>query len=137
MSESGQAAIVPRRRVLVVDDNKDAADSLALLLKLIGADIRVAYNGADAIKASAEFKPDIVLLDIGMPEMDGHEVARRLRSQPQSENMILIALTGWGQEEDRRRSETAGFNQHLVKPPAIETLKTLLLSVEERSLVRR
>ena len=128
-SGSGQPAIAPPRRVLVVDDNKDAADSLAMLLKLIGADIRVVYSGADALKAFASFKPEVVLLDIGMPGMDGYEVARRLRNEPSSESVMLIALTGWGQEEDRRRSESFGFDQHLIKPPEIETLKTLLFSL--------
>jgi CheY-like chemotaxis protein len=129
----GDKTLMVKRRVLVVDDNRDAADSVAILLKLIGADVRVVYNGADALITSTSFQPDVVLLDIGMPGMDGHEVARRLRSEPWSQGMILIALTGWGQEEDRRRSETAGFNHHLIKPPEIETLKTLLLSLERTS----
>ncbi len=115
-----------KRRVLVVDDNRDAANSLGMLLKLIGADVQLAYSGPDALAAFAEHKPHVVLLDIGMPEMDGYEVARRIRSQSQADDVTLIALTGWGQEEDRHRSKTAGFDHHLIKPPELKTLQTLL-----------
>jgi PAS domain S-box-containing protein len=118
--------VLPARRILVVDDNRDAAQSLGMLLKLLGAEVRVVYNGAEALDTLAVYKPDFVLLDIGMPEMDGHEVARRIREQPDFQHVTLIALTGWGQDEDRRRSQTAGFDYHLIKPPDITALQSLL-----------
>ena len=117
---------LPRRRVLVVDDNQDAADSLALLLRLAGQDVRAAYDGPSALAHSQEFQPELVFLDIGMPGMDGYEVARRLRRHPGLENARLVALTGWGQEDDRRRSKEAGFDHHLVKPVEPTALEGLL-----------
>ena len=118
------AAIVPppsRRRVLVVDDNTDAAESLAALLAIGGHETRLAHDGLRAVEEAMAFQPDVVFLDIGMPELDGHETARRIREQPWGKDMVLVALTGWGQVEDRRRSKEAGFNHHLVKPadPAV------------------
>ncbi|MGH8666181.1 MAG: hybrid sensor histidine kinase/response regulator [Burkholderiales bacterium] len=121
------------RRVLVVDDNQDAADSLGLLLKLIGADVQIVYNGAEALEAFATYKPTVVILDIGMPGMDGHEVARRIRREPHSKDVTLIALTGWGQEEDRNCSKGAGFDAHLVKPVDLRVLTELLASWSARS----
>jgi CheY-like chemotaxis protein len=118
------------RRVLVVDDNRDAADSLAGLLQLLGADARATYNGPDALAAIALEKPSAVLLDIGMPGMNGHEVARQIRRQPALGDVALIALTGWGQEQDRRRTRDAGFDFHLVKPPDLDALQTLLASLD-------
>jgi signal transduction histidine kinase len=115
-------------RVLVVDDNNDAADSLGMLVELMGVEVRVVYNGPDALKAVATYKPAVVFLDIGMPEMDGYEVARRIRSLPKSGDVKLIALTGWGQEEDLQRSKKAGFDHHITKPPEFNALKTLLLA---------
>jgi PAS domain S-box-containing protein len=111
----------PRRRVLVVDDNTDAAESLAALLSIGGHETRLAHDGLQAVEEAKTFHPDVVFLDIGMPEIDGHETARRIREQPWGKNMVLVALTGWGQVEDRRRSKEAGFNHHLVKPadPAV------------------
>ena len=103
-------------RVLVVDDNRDAADSLGMLLKFIGAEPQIVYTGTAALEALRNYRPAIVLLDIGMPGMDGHEVAKRIRQEAGFEQIKLIALTGWGQEEDVRRSRNAGFNHHLVKP---------------------
>jgi PAS domain S-box-containing protein len=110
-----------RRRVLVVDDNTDAAESLAALLSIGGHETRLAHDGLQAVEEAKTFHPDVVFLDIGMPEMDGHETARRIREQPWGKSMVLVALTGWGQTEDRRRSKEAGFNHHLVKPadPAV------------------
>jgi len=116
------AAELPRRRVLVVDDNRDAADSLAMLLQLAGQDVRAAYDGPSALAQAQEFRPELVFLDIGMPGMDGYQVVRRLRERPGPENMLLVAVTGWGQEEDRRRSQEAGFDGHMVKPAEPETL---------------
>jgi CheY-like chemotaxis protein len=121
-----------RRRVLVVDDNTDAANSLArLLTRLYGQDVRVSNDGPSALEAAEEFRPEMVLLDIGMPEMDGYEVARRLRSRPGFEQPLLVALTGWGQQSDRRRSAEAGFDRHLVKPVDPELLEDLLAGVAE------
>ncbi len=93
-----------KRRVLVVDDNHDAADSLALLLQILGAEVRVAYDGPEALRTAASYRPRAVFLDIGMSEMDGYEVARRIREDPELRGMTLVALTGWGQHDDRRRS---------------------------------
>jgi CheY-like chemotaxis protein len=114
----------------VVDDNHDAAESLAMLLKLLSADVQVVYSGADVLEALATYKPSVVLLDIGMPGMDGLEVARRIRQLPESKDVTLIALTGWGQEEDRKRSESAGFDYHLTKPADLNALRNLLTSLD-------
>jgi PAS domain S-box-containing protein len=103
-------------RVLVVDDNKDAAESLAMLLRVAGHDVRTANDGLTALEMAKIFRPEVVLLDIGLPRMDGYEVARLLRKQPGLEGAVLIAVTGYGQEEDRRRTREAGLNAHLVKP---------------------
>ena len=118
-----------RRRILVVDDNADAAESLAMLLSLSGHDTRMAYDGLEAIDTAAAFRPDVVFLDIGMPALDGHETARRMRAQPWGKHLVLIALTGWGQTEDRRRSKDAGFNHHLVKPADPEMVSRLIASL--------
>jgi signal transduction histidine kinase/ActR/RegA family two-component response regulator len=125
------SAVLTQRRVLVVDDNRDAAESMRLLLELLGAEVRVAYDGQDALELLESYQPAVVLLDIGMPGMDGHEVARRIRQRPQLGNVTLIALTGWGQDEDRRRSELAGFDHHLIKPADVRTLESLLDSLDE------
>ncbi|HEX7183239.1 MAG TPA: ATP-binding protein [Thermoanaerobaculia bacterium] len=119
---SGPAA----RRILVVDDNEDAADSLGMLLEMLGNDVQVAHDGPSALAAMGARPPEIVLLDIGMPGMDGYEVAHWIRAQPELRGAVLIALTGWGQEEDRRRSREAGFDHHLTKPVDLKVLQTLL-----------
>jgi signal transduction histidine kinase/CheY-like chemotaxis protein len=113
-------------RVLVVDDNIDAAHGLAMLLRLLGHAVEVAQDGATALAIAQNWLPEIVLLDIGLPGMDGYEVARRLRQQPAMHDALLVALTGYGQEEDRRRSHEAGFDQHLVKPVDTNALQELL-----------
>jgi PAS domain S-box-containing protein len=125
-----QEAIRPsgRRRILVVDDNRDAADSLAKILRLKGNESRSAHDGHEAIRQAAEFRPNVVLLDIGMPGLNGYDTARQIRAQPWGENMLLVALTGWGQDEDRRRSHDAGFDAHVVKPINAATLEKLLAS---------
>jgi CheY-like chemotaxis protein len=115
-----------RYRVLVVDDNPDGADTLAMMLTIMGHDTRTAHDGQEALEAAEAFRPDVVLLDIGLPKLNGYEVARRLRAQPWGESTVLIAQTGWGQEEDRRRSKEAGLNFHLVKPIDPEDLEKLL-----------
>ena len=119
-------------RVLVVDDNKDAARSLAMLLGHQGHEVRIAHSGPAALETIEGDVPDVVFLDIGMPGMDGYEVARRIRQRPDLENMVLAALTGWGQQEDRRRTAEAGFDHHLVKPPDPKTLEHVLASLPKR-----
>ncbi len=127
----GQAAAPPGRRILVVDDNQDTAQTLALLLQLQGHETRAAYDGAAALETARGFRPDVVLLDLGLPRMDGYEVARRLRSQPGAAPLFLVALTGWGQAEDRRRTREAGFDCHLVKPVDAAELQNLLAARPE------
>jgi signal transduction histidine kinase len=119
---------VPRRRLLVVDDNVDAAESLAMLLRLGGHDVQVAHDGAAALKLAAASPPDLAFLDIGMPGMDGYELARRVRKHEGLRDVYLVALTGWGQEEDRRRTREAGFDHHLVKPVEPEAIQRVLLA---------
>lgn len=119
-------------RVLVVDDNKDTADSLAVLLQVKGHDTRIAYDGLKAVEAAATFRPDVVLLDIGLPKLSGYDVARRIRHQPWGESVVLIAQTGWGQEEDKIQAQDAGFNFHLVKPLDIAALENLLAGLLTR-----
>jgi signal transduction histidine kinase len=128
-----QPAGLSQQRVLVVDDNRDAADSLGMLLKFLGADAHVVYDGPSALQALHIYRPAVVFLDIGMPGMDGHEVARHVRQVPEFRGVLLIAMTGWGQEEDRRRSKAAGFDHHLVKPADADALQALLSSLAVRS----
>ena len=109
-----------------MDDNKDSANSLAMMLKLMGHETRTAYDGLEAVEAAAAFRPDVVLLDIGLPKLNGYDACRRIREQPWGEGMVLIALTGWGQEEDKCRSKEAGFNFHMVKPVDPAALEKLL-----------
>jgi len=120
----------PSLRILVVDDKRDAADSLAMLLRTSGNDIRTAYDGAEAVQLANDFEPEVVLLDIGLPNMDGHEVAQRIRQEPWGRRTCLIAVTGWSDEADRARSRAAGFDHHLVKPLDTGHLAQLLGSVE-------
>jgi CheY-like chemotaxis protein len=113
-------------RILIVDDNEDGAQSLAMLLELQGNQVRTAYDGPEAVQAVAQFHPDVVLLDIGLPTLNGYDTARLMREHPDSRDALIIALTGWGQEEDRRRSREAGFDHHLVKPVDLRVLEELL-----------
>ena len=113
-------------RALVVDDNRDAAESLAMILRSFGAQAAIACSGPEALRVFETFAPCTVFLDIGMPRMDGYEVARRLRSRHPGGSLKLIALTGWGQREDRRKAREAGFDYHIVKPADIETLRALI-----------
>ena len=128
-ADRGPEDVLPPRRILVVDDNRDAADSLGLLLEVLGAEVRVARDGPEALEAYSAYEPAVVLLDIGMPGMDGYEVARRIRAQSPGPRPTIVALTGWGQEEDRREAREAGFDHHLVKPAEIGALKELLRSI--------
>jgi two-component system, sensor histidine kinase len=114
--------------VLVVDDDKDVADSLGLLLAALGAEAQVAYNGVEALSSILTFKPRLAFIDIGMPEMDGCEIARQIRSAPEGKDIVLVALSGWGGERDRQRTLEAGFNHHFVKPISLETLKRVFAS---------
>lgn len=124
-----RVSVLPNRRVLVVDDNRDAAVSLGKLLGVLGAEVQVAHDGPSALAVVPTFRPNVVLLDIGMPGMNGYEVARRIREQPVGRKLMLIALTGWGQEQDRRLASEAGFDHHLLKPADVRTLKSLFMSI--------
>ncbi len=123
-----------QHRILVVDDNTDAANALAMMLGIMGNEVRVAHNGRDGIALADEFRPHLLLLDLGMPELDGYETARLIRARRWGKSMMIAALTGWGQEEDRRRSLEAGFDHHLVKPVERRSLHKLLreLAIKER-----
>jgi CheY-like chemotaxis protein len=123
------ASPVVRRRVLIVDDNRDAAEWLATLLSLSGHETHIALDGDQAVKAAERLLPDAILLDIGLPRIDGYEVCRRIREQPWGRGLMIVALTGWGQEEDRQKSKEAGFNTHLVKPVDDEVIMNLLASL--------
>ena len=114
------------RRILVVDDNRDSATSLAMLLKLSGNETLTAYDGLEAVEAAARFKPDVILLDIGLPNLNGYDACRRIREQPCGKKIVIVALTGWGKEEDREKSRHAGFNSHMVKPVELTALTKLL-----------
>jgi CheY-like chemotaxis protein len=116
------------RRVVVADDNQDAADSLAMILEMAGHDVRVVHDGLSAVSVAQSFRPDTVLLDIGMPHLNGYEVARALRQEPWGAGITLFALTGWGQESDRQKAMDAGFDLHLTKPLDPATLESLMRS---------
>src|SRR5262249_32453124 len=126
LPDTRQAARPRQRRILAVDDSRDAADSLTLMLQLMGHETRTAYDGLEAIQAAAVFRPEVILLDIGLPKMNGYEAARRIRQQPWGKDVVLIAITGWGQEEDKRRALDAGFDHHLTKPVEGAALERLL-----------
>ena len=116
----------PARRILVADDNHDAAESLAAMLRLAGNEVRVARDGAEAVVSAETFRPDAALIDIGMPKLDGYEVAQNIRAAPWGKNVVLVAVTGWGKEEDRRRAFEMGFDHHLTKPASAEDIETIL-----------
>jgi signal transduction histidine kinase/ActR/RegA family two-component response regulator len=125
--QGGSASLPPLRRVLVVDDNVDAAQSLAMLLRIMGQDVRTAHDGNAALEVARDFRPEIAFLDIGLPGMSGHELAQLIRDEPCCAGALLVAVTGWGQEEDRRRSRAAGFDEHMTKPANPALLAGLLL----------
>jgi CheY-like chemotaxis protein/anti-sigma regulatory factor (Ser/Thr protein kinase) len=122
----------PSLRVLVVDDNVDAATTLAELLKAYRHDTRTAFDGLAAVEAAIAYQPDVVLLDIGLPKLDGYEVANRIRQQPTLKHIVLVAMTGYGLESDRERSKAAGFNHHLVKPAEFDKLQEILATVKPK-----
>lgn len=122
LSRAGAATL----QILVVDDNKDSAETLSMLLELMGNEIRVAYDGEQALAMAKEVKPDVVLLDIGLPKLNGYDVARLIRQEPWGSNPILVAITGWGQSDDKHLSREAGFDHHLVKPVDHDQLLKLI-----------
>ena len=122
-----------KRKILIVDDNHDQADSLAKLLELMGHDVRLTYDGESALKIASKFRPDIGLIDIGLPKLNGYEVAEKIRKDPNLESMLLVAQTGWGQEEDRRRTKAAGFDYHFVKPVDIDELRRILAEPRKKN----
>jgi CheY-like chemotaxis protein len=124
------------RRILVVDDNLDAAASLALLLEMKGNDVRTARDGREALGLAEQFRPEMIFLDIGLPGLDGHGVCRRIREQPWGHELPIVALTGWSQEEDRRRSRQSGFTHHLVKPAEPALIDRLLAGLPNEPPLR-
>ncbi|HEX4494029.1 MAG TPA: PAS domain S-box protein [Thermoanaerobaculia bacterium] len=127
--EEGPGANGPRRRILVVDDNRDAASSMEILLKLLGNEVCTVHDGLEAVAAAERLRPEIVLMDVGMPRLNGYEATRRIREQPWGRDMKIIALTGWGQESDKEQSRQAGCNGHLVKPIDLPDLEKLLATL--------
>ena len=126
-TEAGESAgAAARYRILVADDNEDSATTLAMILKMMGNEVRTANDGLQAVDMAAEFRPDVILLDIGMPKLNGYEVCRRIREQPGGKELVIIAQTGWGQQADRQRTHEAGFNHHMVKPIDPAALEKLL-----------
>src|ERR1051325_8356960 len=123
-------------RVLVVDDNEDSVDSLAMLLEMMGHEVRTANDGDRALDLAREFRPEVGILDIGLPKMNGYELASRLREQPWGKDVVLVALTGWGQEEHRRRSAESGFNHHLTKPVELDMLAQILADADRCTAAR-
>jgi CheY-like chemotaxis protein len=112
-----QSAAPPApHRILIADDNADSAESMGMLLRLMGNDVRIASDGLDAVEQAAEFQPDIVLMDIGMPRLDGYEAARRIRNQGWSRDTLMVAVTGWGPSDDSEEATAAGFDRHFTKP---------------------
>jgi len=124
-AEGGRVA-GPGRRILVVDDNRDAATSMAMMLGLMGDEVRTARDGVEAVEMAEAFRPEVILMDVGMPRLNGLDATRRIRGQPWGEGMAIIALTGWGQDADRVQSSEAGCDGHLVKPVNLPDLEALL-----------
>jgi CheY-like chemotaxis protein len=133
LSKQGEERPGQGWRVLVVDDNIDSADSIAMLLQVSGHEVRVTYSGQDGLDMAGKYLPEIVLLDIGLPGIDGYEVARRLRQHPDLKKVKLIAVTGYGQDADRLQSQEAGFDYHLVKPVDSQKLEEVLLGLMKLS----
>ncbi len=120
------ARTVQRRRILIVDDNRDSVETMATLIRLSGHEIEMAHDGETALEKAKSFKPEIILLDVGLPDMHGYEVAERLRAIPENKSLVIVALTGYGNEEDRRRAMDAGFDYHFVKPVDFTALESLI-----------
>jgi PAS domain S-box-containing protein len=132
---TGEPASTTARRVLIVDDNRDSAESLAMLLRMSGHETHTAQDGLAAVEAAATLRPDVMLLDIGLPKLNGYDACRRIREQPWGKDIMLVAVTGWGQDEDRQRSSDAGFDDHLVKPVDHATLAKILVESQPRSSI--
>jgi CheY-like chemotaxis protein len=126
LDAGAQASSARRLRVLVVDDNRDSADSLRMLLSAFGNEAQTAYDGHRALELASEWRPELIVLDIGLPSMSGYDVVKRLRTIPETADAVIVALTGYGSESDRHRSEEAGFDDHLVKPVDMKRLEELL-----------
>jgi len=121
---------VARHRVLVVDDNVDAAAALARMLRLMAQEVRTAHDGLKGVQEAEAFRPDLILLDIGMLRLNGYDACRRIREQPRGRDVTIVAVTGWGQEEDRRRSKEAGFDHHILKPAEPADIEKLLVGLK-------
>jgi CheY-like chemotaxis protein len=120
-----------KRRILLVDDNQASLEMLSMLIQMQGGEVRTAKDGLEAVEAAEAFRPDLVLMDLGMPNLDGCDAARRIRDEPWGRDMLLVAMTGWGQDEDRRRTKAAGFDHHLVKPVEPAVIEELLARLDE------
>jgi PAS domain S-box-containing protein len=129
-TEEGSRTPGPRRRILVVDDNRDSAESMAMMLTLRGNEVRTAYDGIEAVKAAEAYRPQTILIDVGMPRLNGYEATRRIREQSWGRSIIIIAVTGWGQEGDKVQSQEAGCNGHLVKPVSLPDIEKLLTEID-------
>jgi CheY-like chemotaxis protein len=123
--EAGGPSVEPKR-VLIVDDNEQAAECLAVIVNLWGHDVRVVFQGSETIRSAREFRPDVILLDIGLPGVDGYSLARTIRGEPGLRDVMLVALTGFGLDEDRRRAAEAGFDRHMLKPVELDVLEALV-----------
>lgn len=137
LSEPLNVSAMPRRRILVVDDNRDSATSMGMMLRLLNNEVATAYDGLEAVKLAEEFRPQVILMDVGMPRLNGLEATKRIRQQNWSRDLTIIALTGWGQESDRALTRAAGCDGHLVKPlnlPDLEQLLAQLPAKRERQL---
>jgi CheY-like chemotaxis protein len=121
---------MPARRVLVVDDNRDTARLMAALFDMDGDETRVAHDGLEAVETAESFRPEVILLDLGLPKMNGCDACRKIREQPWGKDMILIAVTGWGQEQDRQQTKEAGFDGHLVKPVKHDDIVKVLAGLQ-------
>ncbi len=131
-------ALGPRCRILVVDDNRDAADSLSLVLQMEGHEVSTGYSGLEALELGLSVRPDAVILDIGMPGLSGYETARRIRREAWGRHALLVAVTGWGQEDDKENARAAGFDRHLTKPvDPVEVERVLVAFIRERGLPDR
>lgn len=127
-----QQAETAQLKVLVVDDNRDAAILMGRLLRTLGNDVHVVHDGFAALEAAEQFRPEAILLDIGLPDMDGYETARLMREIPACKDVTIIAVTGWGQEDDREKGRRAGFDHHVVKPADSSTLMQILATVRNK-----
>jgi CheY-like chemotaxis protein len=133
ITQGNTLSTTPIRRVLIIEDNQDAADSLRDMVDLFGHQADVAYHGLKGVEAARQFSPDIILCDVGLPGLDGYGVARTLRAEPQFAETVIIAVSGYGQEEDRNRSREAGFDLHLIKPVDADDLERLLAKPPTRA----